>query len=298
MTGTGGRRQPSPAGVLSMMTVSVMPRRTQRSSFRLLKKQRSVWKIVDDRIVNKAPAVGGVLLTDQHYPPSKLDAPYTANPWRYPLPAKPAARHKPSRGKKYRSDDPYDTPLNLRDYHHGNGKGQPSWLQPYKCWEVFGRTPVVGAAEYEVATWLNPDVEGYKVRGRKPLHSGKRAPDGGTLPPRDTWHVSAPWRSQGIALPAMKWDTRQTACSVCWGAIPKDRREYCSDECAHAGDLLRRRRRRAIKSGRWPEPRYAKRRWASTRDEIADLQPLHLDVRRIGNIVTQLLPDLKLETYE
>ncbi|WP_136624906.1 hypothetical protein [Mycobacterium attenuatum] len=241
----------------------------------------------------KTPEVGGVDLRGQDFPESKLDAPYNANPWRYPLPA-PIAKPHTLNKRLYTSDDPYQAPLSMRDLHHGDGKGQPAWLKPYKTWEAFGGTHV-GSDEYDCATWLNPDVEGHKVRGRKPLHSGKRAPDeDSALTPRDTWHVVTGG-----------WSTRQTACSTCWGPLPEDRDKFCSDRCYKAGDLLRRRRRRAVKAGRWPEPRYAKRRWGSTRDEVVDMQPLHVEVPRYplrrwiaehrlvtDDIVTKLLSDL------
>jgi hypothetical protein len=58
-----------------MTTTTIRKPTAGRSNFRLLKKACGVWKITDDRITAKTPAVGGVLLTNQEFPPSKLDAP-------------------------------------------------------------------------------------------------------------------------------------------------------------------------------------------------------------------------------
>jgi hypothetical protein len=248
------------------------PRLSPATNFRLLRKGAGVWKIVDDRIRAKTPAVGGVSLSSPDFPPSGPVAPYNANPWRYRLPARVAKPYKLNQ-RHYQSDDPYGPALNLVDRHYGGGKGQPGWLQPYRCWEPFGRIPVE-SAEYEMDTWLNP-LDNYRPRGRKPLYEGKRALDSAPLSmAAGTWHVTN----------YAKWPTRQTACSVCWAVIPEDLRRYCSDECAEEGDRLRRRRRDAVKSGRWPEPRYEKRRWRLTAGEVADLRPLHIDVRRIGSL--------------
>jgi hypothetical protein len=249
------------------MTVAIFRPRTTRSSYRLLRGGQNVWRIVDDR-APKRPVIGGVSLVGQGIPASKLDAPFNPNPWHYQLRGK-VARPARLNQRQYGSDDPYQAPVNLRDLHHGGGKGQPAWLKPNGCWPAFGRIPV-RQADYERPTWLsNHDPEGYRPRGRKQLHSGKRAPQGGPFPPHGTWHVETGG-----------WSTRQTACSICWAKLPDGRRHFCSDDCARAGDLLRRRRRRSIKSGRWPEPRYEKRTWSPTRDELADLQLLHLEVRR------------------
>jgi hypothetical protein len=265
-------------------------------NFRLIRPSRRVWRVLDDSVKAKTPAVGGVLLSNQDFPPSVLEAPYNANPWQYALGA-PLSKPSPLNKRRYTSDDPYQAPLNLRDLHCGNGKGQPSWIKPHACWEPFGRIPVV-AAEYEVGTWTNQDESDIPIRSRRQLHTGKRAQDGGALPPAGTWNVSAPWTFEGLLLPAMRWSTRQTACSWCHGVIPEDRTHFCCDEHAHKGDLLRRRRKRAVKSGRWPEPRYEKRRWCATRDERADLSSLHLNVRSVYKAVMESLPDLKLETYD
>jgi hypothetical protein len=266
-------------------------------NFRLIRPGRCVWRVVDDSVKHKTPAVGGVSLANQEFPPIVLDAPYIANPWKYALGAPLSKPHKLNK-HKYTSDDPYDAPLILADLHCGGGVGQPERLKPYKCWQAFGRIPVT-QAEYEVSTWLDPDPEGYTVRERKPLPSGKRAPSGGSLPPAGTWNVSASWTFDGLLLPGMKWSRANTHCYVCGAPLPEPhgKRKYCPDECAHQGDLRRRRRERAVKSGRWPEPRYEKRRWCATRDERADLSSLHLDVRSVHKAVMESLPDLKLETY-
>jgi len=268
-------------------------------NFRLLRPGRHVWRVVDDTVKSKTPAVGGVSLANGKFLPSVLDAPYNATPWSYALGAPLSKPYKLNK-RKYTSDDPYDAPLNLADLHCRGGKGQPGWIKPWECWEPFGRVPVA-QAEYAIGTWLDPDGDDTPARGRRPLHSGKRAPSRGgsqaKLPPVGTWNVSAGWTFDRLLLPAMEWSTRQTACSWCHGQIPESRTKCCSDECYHQWDLLRRRRKRAVKSGRWPEPRYQKRRWSATRDERADLGSLHLDVRSVYTSVIESLPDLKLETY-
>jgi hypothetical protein len=175
----------------------------------------------------------------------------------------------------YSSDDPYDTPLDLRDFHHGKCKGQPAWIQPYRRWEPLGS--VATNAEYERATWLNPDTD-YQPRGRKGLHPGKRAPGGQTdLPPAGTWHVGLvreglDWTSHAHPLkaehrklqrdatritgipavvPPQRWSMIPEACYICGRRLDKpplaDKAKFCGPTCKRAADAKRKARKRRNK---------------------------------------------------
>ena len=172
--------------------------KSRGDNFRLLHPSSHVWRIVDDSAA-KTPAVGGVPLDNQEFPPSRLDTSWNPNPWKYAL---PAIRKWDELEPEPR---PWSEPLNYPDFAHGDGKGQPAWLRPYKCFRPFAH-----------------------------LYAGKRTLSGGELPETHTWHISLD-----------RWSTAQIECAICGGPLPEWRRKFCSDECAHNGDNLRRRRKRS-----------------------------------------------------
>ena len=86
----------------------------------------------------KTPPVGGVSLANREFPPSLLDTPYEANPWRYPL-GHPIRKPHKLNTRRWTSDDPFDTPLNLADRWHGGGSGQPAWLKAHNTFGSFAR---------------------------------------------------------------------------------------------------------------------------------------------------------------
>jgi hypothetical protein len=214
-------------------------------NFRLLHPSGRVWRIVNDTVA-KTPAVGGVRLDGGEFPPSRLDAPHTANPWRYALRA-PIRQQAELNRRKYTSDDPFEQPLNLTDFAFGNHRAQPAWLRPGKCFPAFAH-----------------------------LRAGKRAAGGGEMPPVGTWHISGD-----------RWSTAQIQCSACGGPMPEGRRKFCSDPCAHEGDLQRR-RKRPRDNGKW---------WRPTRGELPDNCLLNWGCATLPKDVIESLLLIMAETY-
>ncbi len=115
----------------------------------------------------------------------------------------------------------------------------------------------------------NPLDSELPQRGRRKLYGGKRGGETNTMPP-GTWHVERTYNAERsesddwlkdektgkpvgpVVIGVRGWSQAPEVCAAHGRPVAKDRRKYCSDECAREGANAAKRALYKRRFGKWP----------------------------------------------